>query len=229
MKFLSALLNQGSGKIGGSVFSTNRGGNYIRAKVAPVQPRSVAQQSGRASLAALASSWRLLTPAQIAAWNALASNITLSDSLGNSYTPTGEGLYVGNNRSLVLNTESIISNAPISKPAFPDMVPITPAAAATADTFVVTTGLTAAPTAQLFEVSATAMLSAGKTYIGKSQYRYIGSFAASTYASLNIKTAYQTRWGTLTAKSLIGVKIRIVDVASGFASVAAENTCIVAT
>lgn len=41
MKFLSALISQGSASIGGATFSKNRGGNYIRKRVAPVQPLSL--------------------------------------------------------------------------------------------------------------------------------------------------------------------------------------------
>ena len=61
MKFLSAVITQASGKLGGVVGAKNRGGNYFRAKVAPVQPRSVAQQEQRANLAALAGAWKTLS------------------------------------------------------------------------------------------------------------------------------------------------------------------------
>jgi hypothetical protein len=229
MKFISPLISQASAKLGGTVFASNRGGNYARAKVAPVQPRTVSQQAVRANLSALSSLWKTLTAAQMAAWNAIAGTITLKDSLGASYMPSGQGLYVGNNRNLQDAGQATISAAPSLVPSFADMVPITPSAAAGAATFVVTTSLSGTPTGQTFVVRATAQISAGKTYIGQSKFRTLGHFAGSSFASLNIESLYIAKFGALVAKTQIGVQVILVDNATGFKSQPATATCIVAT
>ena len=58
---LSAIVSEMRGKLNGSVFSKNRGGAYIRTKVTPVNPQSLAQGLVRATLTNLSQAWRGLT------------------------------------------------------------------------------------------------------------------------------------------------------------------------
>jgi hypothetical protein len=228
MKYLSALISQGSASIGGATFSKNRGGNYIRKRVAPVQPRSSAQQAVRATLASLSGQWKDLGAAVIAAWSALASTITLKDSLGNSYIPTGNQLYVGLNATLTACAESTISAAPASMPAFPDMLPIAVTATAGTPSLAITTSLAGAPTGYVFLVRATPQVSAGIAFFGTSKYRIIGKYAASTFASINALALYNARFGALTAGSKLSVRVTLVQISSGFESMYAEATVVVA-
>ena len=228
MKYLSPLLSQASGSLGGATAAKNRGGNYFRARVAPVQPRSTAQQEQRANLAALAGAWKTLTQAQIAGWNALASTLTLKDALGNTYIPTGEQLYVGNNRNLSQVDETVVDDPPTAKPDFPDPTPISVTAVSGGSPAMhLITSLAAAPTGYVLEVRATPMISPGKTFIGSSIYRIIGGFPASGFASTNILSAYTARFGDLVSGAQIGVALRLVNIATGFASTKATSTVIV--
>jgi hypothetical protein len=228
MKYLSALISQGSASIGGATFSKNRGGNYIRKRVAPVQPRSSAQQAVRATLSALSGQWKGLGAAVIAAWSALASTITLKDSLGNSYTPTGNQLFVGCNATLTACAEPVVTAAPAGTPAFPDMLPIAVTATAGTPSLAITTSLAAAPTGYLFLIRATPQGSAGIAFFGTSKYRIIGHFAASMFASINALSAYNTRFGALVAGSKLSVRVTLVQISSGFESMYAEATIVVA-
>jgi len=45
IKFGSIVVN-GSGKLGGHVYSSNRGGNYVRTLATPSNPQTPAQQLG---------------------------------------------------------------------------------------------------------------------------------------------------------------------------------------
>ena len=223
MKYLSAILTQASGKLGGVVGAKNRGGNYFRAKVAPVQPRSVAQQEQRANLAALAGAWKSLSSSQIAGWNALASTLVLKDALGNSYVPTGEQLYVGNNRNLSQIDETVVDDPPTTKPDFPDPLPIALLSVVATPAFHLTTSLSAAPTGYAFEVSCTPQLSPGKTFIGSSIYRVIGSYPDTAYASMNILADYNARFGALVLGANVGARLKLVHIATGFASTPATT------
>ena len=225
MKFISPLLSDARASVGGATFSKNRGGNYIRAKVAPVQPRTVAQQDARASLALFSGQWKGLTATQRAGWTGLAASITLKDSLGTSYNPTGNQLFVGNNRNLSDAVESAITTAPASAPDYPEITPLTLAATAGTPTMTIATALSAAPTGFVFLVRATPQSSPGRSYFGQSSYRLIGSFAATAYASLNILSAYTARFGTLTAGQKVQVAVSLVQITSGFQSL--QNTAVV--
>ena len=227
MKYLSALLTQASGSLGGATASKNRGGNYFRAKVAPVQPRTVAQQSVRSNLATLAAMWKTLTAPQIAGWNSLASGVTLSDSLGNSYTPSGIDLFVGNNRNLEAIGEAVVEDPPASNASFEDISPLVATATAGTPAFTVAPTIGAAPTGFKFLVRCTRQLSPGISYIGQSDYRVIESFAATAFASLNVLAAYTARFGDLVAGQKIGIAVSLVEISSGFSSLQFTATTIV--
>lgn len=218
MKYLSPLLSDARASIGGATASKNRAGNYFRERIAPVQPRTQAQQIVRANLSFLAAAWRGLTQAQIAGWNAVAQTIVRSDTLGNKYKPTGEQLFVGNNQNAVNAEVSEITDPPISAPSFPG--PIIAAVTCTAGTpaFTIDSNLGAAPTGFKFLVATTPQVSAGISFLGKSRYRLTESFAASAFATLDILAAYNALFGTLVAGATIGVSVSLVEIASGFKS-----------
>ena len=229
MKYTSPILSQARASLGGATFSANRGGNYIRARIAPVQPRSTAQQQARAQFSTVSGNWKTLTAAQRAGWAAAAAGVTLQDSLGNSYIPTGNQLYVGLNRNLLVNGEPVVSASPGTKPDFPNLVPITVTAAAAVPALTLVTQLTSAPTGFIFEVSATAQVSPGVSFFSKSAYRFIASATATSFASLNMLAPYNTRWGTLVAGERIGLRLRMVQISTGWAGTPATVSVIVGT
>lgn len=225
MKYISPLLSDARASVGGATFSKNRGGNYIRSKVAPVQPRSIAQQGARANLALFSGQWKTLTATQRAGFAGLASGITLKDTLGNSYTPTGSQLFVGLNRNLSDAVEPPITTAPSAVPNYPEITPLVLAATSVTPAMTIATALSAAPTGFVFLVKATAQLSPGISYVGQSKYRIIGAFAATMFASINILAAYTARWGTLRSGQKVQVAVSLVQISSGFQS--QQNTATV--
>jgi len=111
------MMTDARGKLGGQVFSKNKGGAYIRTKVTPVNPATVAQQLVRAIFAFFSQNWRALTEAQRTAWNAAVSNFTSTDIFADVRTPSGFNLYKKLNQNLLL-----ISAAPIATPPLPQTV-----------------------------------------------------------------------------------------------------------
>lgn len=98
MRFLSPLISDARGKLGGVVYSRNPYGVYVRAKTPPAQPRTALQQAGRSNFAALAAAWRALSPADRTAWRNYASQILRTDSLGRQSVPDGFHAYLTNSR-----------------------------------------------------------------------------------------------------------------------------------
>jgi len=217
MKYTSPIISQARASLGGATFSANRGGNYVRARIAPVQPRSPAQQAARGQFSTVSGDWKTLTAAQRAGWVAIAATVTLQDSLGNSYIPTGNQLFVGNNRNLLVNAEPVVSAAPGSKPDFVNLSPFTLTSSAGTPTMSVAPPTTAAPTGFVFEVAASSQQSPGVAFFSKSSYRYIETFPATAFAALNILAAYTARWGTLVAGQRVAIRIRLVQIATGWA------------
>lgn len=68
-EFINSIL---SGKLGGSVFSRNKAGYYVRRWANPTNPQTAGQMRARATLASVASSWHSLTDSAKGAWNSYA-------------------------------------------------------------------------------------------------------------------------------------------------------------
>lgn len=98
MKFKSPIISQGSGKIGGAVYSHNRGGNYIRNWRTPTNPNTAQQQAVRNAMSQLQTRFaQTLTAAQRAAWAVFAVNVPVVNTLGDSINLTGQQWYIKSN------------------------------------------------------------------------------------------------------------------------------------
>jgi hypothetical protein len=229
MKYLSPLLSDARASIGGATASKNRGGNYFRARIAPIQPRTPAQQAIRSQLSSFSANWKALTQLQIAGWNALASTITLKDTLGNSYKPTGAQLYVGNNVNIQATGGPIVNDPPALKPELAAINFATATATAGTPSFIVTTGVAAATSDEHFLFRATPQLSPGISFIGQSEYRTIGVFSSLDAPSWDILADYNARYGALVKGANIGLQVLCISQATGFAGIPVSTSTIVAT
>lgn len=101
---------QRSGSIGGTVYSHNSAGQYIRARSIPVNPSSGRQQTIRDALAALVHMWtNTLTSSQRAAWLTYGKNVPVPNRLGDTIK------IGGNNWFFAFNTPRIQAGlAPIA-------------------------------------------------------------------------------------------------------------------
>src|SRR6266487_1522274 len=109
MKYLGSTQ---SGSEGGTTASRNRYGQYLRRRAVPVQPRTPAQLNQRARMTTNAAAWRTITDAQRAGWSDLGSQISRSDSLGQTYTLNGFGAYTSVNNNLLDAGDAALTDAP---------------------------------------------------------------------------------------------------------------------
>jgi hypothetical protein len=115
MKVRYTELSGASGSIGGVTAARNRGGNYRRVRVAPLNPQSVFQTAVRAALAALSTSWRdALSPQQRTDWETYADTVVSTDSLGQNVKLTGLNAYVAGNSLRLQAGQAVVNNAPNS-------------------------------------------------------------------------------------------------------------------
>lgn len=114
MKYVPSALGVGqlSGKSGNNVASRNRNGSYIRTRVNGTNPNTALQQTARTTLANYSSNYRQLTQAQRDGWIALGAQMTRTDSLGQTYTLTGQQAYISVNRNLVTVGGTPTASAP---------------------------------------------------------------------------------------------------------------------
>lgn len=87
-----------SGSVGGVTWAKSAQGYYMRARTVPVQPGSTNQVQVRSALTSLVTSWtELLTPAQREGWDMYASNVLVTNPLGDAVAVSGQNWYVAAN------------------------------------------------------------------------------------------------------------------------------------
>lgn len=95
VKFTSALVTAASGSIGGMTASRNRGGQFLRARVIPVNPNTERQGQARANLAQAVNAWtNILTDGNRQAWTSYALATPVVDRLGQQLILSGQQMFV---------------------------------------------------------------------------------------------------------------------------------------
>lgn len=208
-----AIIVDGRGKIGGHVASKNRGGAYLRTKVTPTNPKSVAQSAVRNRLTSLSQAWKSLTETQRSAWNAAVANFAKTDIFGDIKQPTGLNLYV----KLNANLGQIGVNALTTPPLPSSVVAVTGvsgAAGVGAGTFVLSFAPTPIPANTSYIVRATKQLSPGISNISN-ELRDIVILPPTTATGESIMTSYTNKFGSLTAGQKIGLSLTAVNELTG--------------
>lgn len=105
---------QMSGSIAGNTYARNRYGNYVRARTKPVNPNTLRQQQVRAALTVLTERWAdTLTAGQRTAWNLYASNVSMTNKLGESIKLSGFNHYLRSNTIHARLGQTIIDDGPV--------------------------------------------------------------------------------------------------------------------
>lgn len=104
---------QRSGSIGGSTYSRNRFGQYIRARSKPVNPNTDAQNDVRTNFRQLMEAWsQSLNDTQRTAWSTYAQAITWKNKLGDDTKLTGPMHYLRSNAARLAAGLPIINTGP---------------------------------------------------------------------------------------------------------------------
>lgn len=106
------MMTDARGKLGGQVFSKNRGGAYVRTKSTPTNPNSLSQADVRSIFGSISAGWSGLTAQQRATWNEAVDDFKQTDVFGDLKTPSGKALYQRLNQNLLLSGQSILNVAP---------------------------------------------------------------------------------------------------------------------
>jgi len=197
------IVTDGSGKLGGQVMSSNKGGKYIRTKVTPSNPNTVAQQTARAILSSLSTNWAGLSDTQRASWNGAVSGYATTDIFGDIKNPSGFNLYVKLNANLSNAGLTLLVVAP-EKIEVP-YTGITSAIFDISNTTGVITFDSASYDGEVLFVSATPSVSAGKSNVN-SEFRGLGAFPV-TAGAIDIYDAYVLKFGVPTAGANISVRL----------------------
>ena len=226
---LTAIVDNISGKLNGTVFAKNKGGHYMRSKSKPSNPRSTFQTAVRARFGAIAQLWGALTQAQRNAWNAMASEFPYKNRLGDTKILSGFALHQKLNTNLAIIGQPAVSNPP--EPISPNgVIRLQLEAYATTREFMVTGEFTqgALSVPSTVVIMATPPLKDGVSNFD-TQLREIGTASeAEVRGGLDIYEMYESRFGAIQQKQKIGVSVHTIADGSGIASVAVSDSTITA-
>lgn len=116
---VSPTFGEMRGKVGGVVWSRNKGGPYLRLRSTPTNPNSSRQQSARNYVGACAAAWSdLLTEAEREQWREWAETNSWKNSLGIDIFLTALDWYtMVNSRLLDAGATMIVAPGDLSAPA----------------------------------------------------------------------------------------------------------------
>lgn len=211
----SALVSEMRNKLNGSVLSKNRGGNYMRNKVTPVNPQTVHQQNQRNLLSTIAKGWRGLTEAQRQAWINASPSFPYTDVYGDKKTLSGSTLYI----KLNLNVAKVGGTALDSPPTPGSLGSLTNlVVTAVSATGAVTLGWVSEGGAadQFAFIEATPGIDPGISFV-KNRFRAVayGLLSANT---LVLTPQYAARLGAFAVGQKVFARVSVVNGATGQAS-----------
>ncbi|MFQ5865595.1 MAG: hypothetical protein ACE5IW_10235 [bacterium] len=216
------IIAEARGKLAGTVFSRNTAGSYMRQKVSPIQPRTVAQQLVRALLTTVAQAWRGITEAQRLAWNTIASSFVNINRFGDNMPLTGFGLFSRLNRNRQEISEALLTDppSPTDITGLTDISLVIDNAEVADDDKIKVTFAPAIPADQKAVVYMTPPLSAGKNFV-KSEYRKLKVLDNADISPFPLGAAYIALYGAIPAAGTkTFIQMRPIHTASGLDGVA---------
>lgn len=207
------MMTDARGKLGGHVFSKNRGGAYVRTKVTPSNPQSEAQVEQRSLLASASQAWRGLTEAAREAWNGAVSNYASTNVFGDIINPTGAQLHTKLNINVALAGGVAITTPPlpigITSPAG-----LSISADASTPELLLNWTSGAVPANQVMVVEATPCVSVGR-YNVNNRFRVIDTLPAATTTGEDVQAAYIAKFGSMVAGQKLFVRVKFINKNTG--------------
>ena len=221
MQYISPLISEARGKLGGSVFARNSAGQYVRAKTQPANPQTTSQQANRALFAAASKQWSTLSAATRAQWSGAAANMVRRDSLGQKFTPSGFNTYLRAYFNIKAYGSGAVPTAPYDTAAFIDVATLTLSVIPTFGGHAIVQVAKAASVGwpgSGWKVYASLCQPPGVNFMGPAMYRRLGIPDSVSANTMQLSTAYFNVFDAQpwTVGTRLFVKIAWVDTISGF-------------
>lgn len=217
---LTAIVDNISGKLNGTVFAKNKGGNYMRSKSKPSNPKTAAQMAVRAQFGTISAAWKNLTEGARSAWRESASNFPYINRLGDSKILSGFALHQKLNTNLDLIGEDMLTFPPEPKSPvnFSGVAVEAYKPAEGDDKLLIEAAMTGVDANSKTLIFATPPLSAGIENF-ENKLRLIGFALASSFdAGFDVNSMYEDLFGTLPVGAKVGVRVQNVSSESGMTS-----------
>ena len=201
------MMTDASGKLGGQVFSKNRGGSYVRTKSTPVNRQSSAQMNVRGIFASISSRWSSLTESARESFNGFVGDYARTDIFGDLRNPSGKALFQRLNQNALISGQSQIDVC-----VSPESVPF--ANLQSAELSIASENLEVTTSDDLVGVKvvvwATPSLSKGTKFV-KNRLRQLEVLTGGSSGTYNVFDAYVARFGVPVVGANIHIGVRVIN------------------
>lgn len=187
----SPLFTSFRNKFGTSVLYPIAGRQIGREFVVPFNPETAEQSAVRGDFGNASIAYSLLTPAEKAAWEALASSVTITDAYGQETTIPAKAMYMRVNAYRQLNGQAITDTAPsIDSHPIAQIVDDIPVVIATgAATITISASPVVFPVDALYFVRMTAPLPGTTRVARRTDLRQLNDLSASSFVPATTTSA----------------------------------------
>lgn len=198
------FMTDARGKVGGQVFSKNRGGAYVRTKVTPANGQTARQSFVRQLLGAISQSWSGLPQSARDSFDGAVAQWSKTDIFGDIRNPTGKNLFTRLNINLANSGQAEIL-------LVPDKVemPFLTAKEVGYDGLVMLIKDIVDTPGAVLVVSATAPQSAGTNFF-RGKYRQIGYYNGATVAAADLFNDYVSKFGVPAVDANVSFELKWV-------------------
>ena len=211
-----AVIGQISGRVGGYVFSRNRGGSYVRNGSVPSTVVTEKALLYKSYLAAASQAWTALTDAERLSWTVWAQSKTSTNRLGRSISLNGQNWFVSLNSRLAAAGETMLTVPPVTSSPVGVVI-----SAFTVDAGVGATQVTFTPAPlganQKLWVRG-AMVSSSAINNVENVLTTLTITAAAAASPLNLKTPLEDAFGALSVGATYVIECRVLDTDNGMVS-----------
>jgi len=211
-----AVIGQISGSIGGSTYSHNKGGPYIRNKAIPTTSTSEYALAIKSALSQVSQSWQGEDAATRIAWKEWAKTNPIVNALGQSRVLPGHVAYIKLNATLLACGLDPLVLPPILPAPLP-LTSLTVSADIGPGTFDISWTATPLAATDLLMVWAALVDSPGINHV-ENLYKLVAKSALAAASPLDIQTAVETRFGSASVGQVLHVRVAVVSNAVGIPS-----------
>lgn len=204
------------GSIGGTTYSRNRYGAYMRYRAKPTVSQTEKATNAKARMAAQTQAWQNLTVAQQLAWNMWANGNPVVGRLGVPQLLTGHAAFVGINTRLMLTAAAVLTTPPTT-PAPAGLVTMSFVADKTLSTCDITYTATPLAADDKLWLQGCYVASAGKHWV-ENLFRFCGVGPLAQASPADRFAAIEAAIGAMTIGHRLIMKVSVFDTLTGLLS-----------
>jgi len=211
-----------SGSVGGSVFSHNKGGPYIRNRTIPTKATSEYATNIKALLTQASQDWQGLTAERQSAWREWAKTNPISNALGQSRIVPGHVAYIRVNMTLMICGYDMVVIPPVIQPTYAPTSLVLNADIGPG-TFDITYTPTPCAADGCLMVWAALVDSHGISYV-ENLYKLVAISPLAQASPMDIQTQVEERFGLAIEGQVLHVRVARINEGCGLPSAFAKDS-----